>query len=253
MQNYDEKLIIKYIAESISIADVLRKIGLDPRGRNYRIVKDIISKFDIDTGHFLGKKHALGTHTTKVPIQNILIDNSEVILTTSRKRRLISEGLLQNKCYICSLTEWLGKSISLQIDHINGKNNDHRLENLRLLCPNCHSQTDTFAGRNCKSTTIKEKRKPDKNKCQCGKLKGVHNKLCYSCNIQNQAIHHTKIDWPTLEELTDMVINNGYASTSRYLGVSDDAIRKRLLRNGIKIPTKYPKRISKNNSGLCKN
>lgn len=67
------------------------------------------------------------------------------------KKRVIKKGLLTNECQACGLKpEWNGKVLVLQIDHINGVNNDHRLENLRLLCPNCHSQTDTFCHKNRK-------------------------------------------------------------------------------------------------------
>jgi HNH endonuclease len=76
-----------------------------------------------------------------------------VILQKSRsrctiKRRLLLAGMLRNECDICGLSEWRGEPLSIQIDHINGIRDDHRLENLRMLCPNCHSQTKTFAGRN---------------------------------------------------------------------------------------------------------
>ncbi len=76
-----------------------------------------------------------------------------VLLLTGRcrgaiKRRLIGAGILKNVCDECGLDQWRGKPLSIQIDHRNGIRNDHRLENLRMLCPNCHSQTDTFAGRN---------------------------------------------------------------------------------------------------------
>jgi 5-methylcytosine-specific restriction endonuclease McrA len=64
------------------------------------------------------------------------------------KRRLIASGELRYECAICAITEWQGRRLSLQIDHINGERLDYRLENLRILCPNCHSQTETFAGRN---------------------------------------------------------------------------------------------------------
>jgi 5-methylcytosine-specific restriction endonuclease McrA len=66
------------------------------------------------------------------------------------RRRLLSEGLLLNECSICGLQEWLGQPIAMHIDHINGVRDDHRLENLRMLCPNCHSQTPTYGGRNVK-------------------------------------------------------------------------------------------------------
>jgi Zn finger protein HypA/HybF involved in hydrogenase expression len=77
----------------------------------------------------------------------------DVILRQSRdrstiKRRLLQAGLLSNRCDACGLSEWRGKPLSIQIDHINGIRTDHRLENLRMLCPNCHSQTETFAGKN---------------------------------------------------------------------------------------------------------
>ena len=68
--------------------------------------------------------------------------------TNTLKQRLISEGIKANKCEICSVSEWMGKELTCQLDHINGVSNDHRLENLRIVCPNCHSQTDTFCGKN---------------------------------------------------------------------------------------------------------
>jgi 5-methylcytosine-specific restriction endonuclease McrA len=64
------------------------------------------------------------------------------------KQRLLDNGSLQNRCYLCGIADWQGLPLTLQIDHINGDRLDYRLENLRILCPNCHSQTDTFAGRN---------------------------------------------------------------------------------------------------------
>ncbi|MBV9438615.1 MAG: HNH endonuclease [Candidatus Eremiobacteraeota bacterium] len=68
------------------------------------------------------------------------------------KRRLIAEGKLQNICAICGIADWKGRPLSLQLDHVNGNGLDYRLENLRILCPNCHSQTETFAGRNRKNS-----------------------------------------------------------------------------------------------------
>lgn len=69
---------------------------------------------------------------------------------THIKHRLLRAGLLQNRCSECGITEWLGEPLTVQIDHINGLNDDYRLENLRMLCPNCHSQTDTYGQRNSK-------------------------------------------------------------------------------------------------------
>jgi 5-methylcytosine-specific restriction endonuclease McrA len=66
------------------------------------------------------------------------------------KRRLLQEGILENACSECGLRDWRDRPISMHIDHINGLRDDHRLENLRMLCPNCHSQTETYGGRNVK-------------------------------------------------------------------------------------------------------
>jgi 5-methylcytosine-specific restriction endonuclease McrA len=69
---------------------------------------------------------------------------------THIKQRLLRAGLLHNRCSQCGITEWLGEPLTIQIDHINGVHDDFRLENLRMLCPNCHSQTDTYGNRNGK-------------------------------------------------------------------------------------------------------
>jgi hypothetical protein len=78
---------------------------------------------------------------------------AEEALARSKSRRtiklhLLRAGIIVNRCDWCGLTEWRGRPLSIQIDHVNGIRDDHRLENLRMLCPNCHSQTDTFAARN---------------------------------------------------------------------------------------------------------
>jgi HNH endonuclease len=81
-----------------------------------------------------------------MPLEQLLISNGG-----SRKYvklRLLRSGTIENRCDVCGLTDWLGKRLIMHLDHINGVKNDHRLENLRMLCPNCHSQTDTYGARN---------------------------------------------------------------------------------------------------------
>lgn len=92
--------------------------------------------FTKEDGRTSGKK--------QIPLEDILIENSKYTNSCRLKERLIKYGYLQNKCYICCITEWNHLPIVLQLDHINGINTDNRIENLRLLCPNCHSQTDNF-------------------------------------------------------------------------------------------------------------
>jgi|SRR5580700_406856 hypothetical protein len=70
------------------------------------------------------------------------------------KARLVGEGLLKNRCQSCGLASWREKPLNMHLDHINGVRNDNRLENLRMLCPNCHSQTPTYGGRNLKRAGV---------------------------------------------------------------------------------------------------
>jgi hypothetical protein len=230
MTNYDDKLIVKYISESATIAEVLRKLNLDPRGRNYEIVNGIIKKYKLDSSHFLGKSHRKNTKQKSVSWEEILVENSGVILNAKRKKRLIKEGYLHHKCYNenCGINSWLGKDLSLQLDHINGDHFDHRIENLRLLCPNCHSQTETFAGRNIKKTKTSIK-----NTCQCGREKHFQSKTCATCFNKTKLDKLTKIVWPSNDELLLMIEQSNTLQVSKKLGVSSNAIKKRLKNRGL--------------------
>lgn len=106
-----------------------------------------------DPTPFEDRRKALGhIPTAKVDLSVILAGLHPGYNTNRLKLRCIAEGILENKCSACGLTgEWNGKPIALQLDHKNGQSRDHRLENLRILCPNCHSQTETFGGRNIRS------------------------------------------------------------------------------------------------------
>ena len=68
--------------------------------------------------------------------------------TLKLKNRLIKEGNKENKCEVCNISEWLGKPINMHLDHIDGNSHNHKLYNLRMICPNCHSQTETYCGKN---------------------------------------------------------------------------------------------------------
>lgn len=90
----------------------------------------------------------------RIPIATLLAPERN----TSRSHvrwRLIGDGILEEKCAKCGISEWLGKPLSMNLHHINGVKTDHRLENLQLLCPHCHCQTENFAGRNARKNTKK--------------------------------------------------------------------------------------------------
>ena len=86
----------------------------------------------------------------KIPLEEILEGKHPQYQSNKLRTRLIEEGYKSKRCECCGNTQWLGKPISLEVDHINGISADHRIENLKILCPNCHAQTDTYRGKNIK-------------------------------------------------------------------------------------------------------
>lgn len=211
------------IAVSVSIAEVLRKLEMSVSTGNYRSFHKFVKQFSINTTHLLGKSHSLGKNNygkITIPLEEILIENSSCLGIAHLKKRLIREQLLQYKCYECDISSWRNNKLSLQLDHINGIHNDHRIENLRLLCPNCHSQTSTFCGKN--------KSKFDRSAllCACGKKKHKSSKKCKKCDAQNRE----KIVWPAHEKLLFMIENQGYSKTAKELNITRTAIVNRLER-----------------------
>ena len=106
------------------------------------------------------KRGAIISRARAMPMEVLLVPDRPQTPRTHLKRRLLQAGLVEDRCYECGLTEWRGKPISLNLHHINGDGNDNRLENLTLLCPNCHSQTENFSGRN---KIGENKRRPKEN------------------------------------------------------------------------------------------
>lgn len=144
---YSDEDFLKLIENGKNISDVLKSMGLASRGGNcFKLIKKRIKEMNLDTSHFDISK----TRGNKVfDLSEILVENSSYYNITRLKIRLVSEKKLEYKCEFCKNSGlWQGKKLSLQLDHKNGINNDHRLENLRFLCPNCHAQTHTYAGKN---------------------------------------------------------------------------------------------------------
>lgn len=138
----------KAVEESISIAGVIRALGRSITGSNYRFVRREVVRLDLNTSHWKGQAHGTSPQE-RVPWAEVLVENSRHPINRRRKRSLIREGFLKNKCAICECPpEWNGKPLVLRLDHQNGVRNDNRVENLRLVCPNCDSQLETYCGRN---------------------------------------------------------------------------------------------------------
>ena len=122
----------------------MRKLGYSGnRGNSIKGLKKYLDDLGIDYSRFLQKNIVRFSHP-KNELKNILVKDCTYTNMARLKKRVLREGLLGYVCSMCGIKEWNGKPLVLQLDHINGDNRDNRIENLRLLCPNCHSQTETF-------------------------------------------------------------------------------------------------------------
>lgn len=217
----------KLLNESTNKRDVLRK--LDIGGGRYSVILDNRIKQDnLDTTLLNDKfkkrfNKTLGVKTER----NDMLKENSTYSRGSVRLMLIKDKLLEYKCILCNNEgKWQDKSLCLQLDHINGVNDDHRLVNLRFLCPNCHSQTDTFAGKN-------NKRIKAVNKCtKCNKIISFGCKKCQNCASNNRK----KFD-PSKDELEKLVLIDKipmYKLGIKF-GVSGTSVKKRCTRLGIPV------------------
>lgn len=129
-------------------------IGFRRAGGNLKTVQKYMIENNLEEDYKIFRKkvlengHKKAGQSNQVLFEDMFCENSK-INRSAAKKRIIKDSLIEYKCAICgNKGEWNGKKLVLQLDHINGIYNDHRLENLRFLCPNCHSQTETFCGSN---------------------------------------------------------------------------------------------------------
>lgn len=234
-------------AESRSLAEMCRKLGILARGGNFGTLKAKIVKYDIDISHFLGQGWNKENYSVS-PANKVSI-----------KKKLIRDR--GHQCERCRNTEWLEEPIVLELEHVDGDNQNNVESNLLLLCPNCHSLTPTWKNKNRKMGTCEcgkrkhtrerscaacreeriaisrktgeaiRKRTPkpvgEPNFCRCGKRINAGSKRCNDCQHEDQQ----RIQWPDHADLLAMIQASNFSAVSRQLGVSDNAIRKRLAKH----------------------
>ena len=150
-RKYTEEQLKKAVNDSFSLAQTLKTLGLIPCGGNYLVIKRAIAFFNLDISHFTGQIWNKGKKTGARQSTENYLNNNVRISSYKLKKRLISEQIFPLECSSCKRKKWLGQPIPLELDHINGNSLDNRLENVRLLCPNCHAFTPTYRGKNIKS------------------------------------------------------------------------------------------------------
>lgn len=218
MSKYENKeLFSEIINISNNLTDVCRNLKIGTTKGNRDTIKKYILKYGINTSHFkVGIRNSI---SSKIELVDILVENSTYIYTSNLKDRLYKSGLKDRICELCTQDEnWNGMKISLILDHKNGISNDNRIENLRIVCPNCNAGLDTHGGRNIKTY----KYESISNKCECGIVICNTSKKCKVCDSINQR----KVERPSKEDLIKDIDKLGYSATGRKYGVSDNAIRK---------------------------
>lgn len=151
-RKWTDEQFIEAVKTSLSYAEVIKKIGLKPAGSNYDTVKNKIKELNLDISHMTGKAWNQGEKYRPVkearPLDEVLVEHSTWINSNNLRKRLLKERIKEHKCECCGNTEWMGQPIALELHHVNGVKDDLRIENLQLLCPNCHAFTDNYRGRN---------------------------------------------------------------------------------------------------------
>lgn len=148
---YNHEILAKLVAESLSIREVMTKLGIYPiSGGMHAHIKARIKKEGIDTSHFRGKganfgsKH-IGGLNKYTALEIFGVNKNGYRTKAHRLRRALLEVGRPYSCYICNLPNmWQGKFLTLEVEHVNGNALDNREDNLQFICPNCHSQTATF-------------------------------------------------------------------------------------------------------------
>lgn len=215
--NYTTKEIEQIVAISTSYKDFARKIGYSnsPSGDTIKNIQRWLEPYD--TSHF-----AVKTTPIERTIENIFIEKSTASQHTLRSWYL-KGGYSVYKCSICGqLPEWQNKPLALILDHINGINNDDRLENLRWVCPNCNQQLETTGSRNPQRKIFAKK-----YYCvDCGKEISKSTSIrCFSCEMKQRVIPLEEMP-VTREELKQLIRTQPFTQIGKKFQMTDNAVRK---------------------------
>ena len=211
----NEARLREAIDKSSTIKEVFDHLGLSICGRNRTRLHEAATKYNLElpiaNPHDNFKKISL-------PDDQVFCESSNYNSSSALKKRLIATGR-ELKCESCGLgTEWNGKPITLQLDHINGIGDDNRKENLRFLCPNCHSQTDTYAGKRLKKQYF----------CNCGESISRYSTNCKKCAVEAR---RNPNGYPPVAEIKEMLKSATYREIAEQHGVKTNTLICYVRRN----------------------
>jgi hypothetical protein len=229
MPGYTQDEAREAVAASFSYAETLRRLGLRAAGGNARLLRTWLARWGISTDHFDPYTRTRGPRRTRIPLDEILVERS-TYPSAKLKQRLYEAGVKARACELCGHGElWCGRTMSLILDHINGIHDDNRLENLRVVCPNCAATLDTHCGR--------KNRLPVAPRCcpRCGEEfvpNAPRQRYCSAyCGSRHARAtgpkpHLRRVERPPYEQLVREIAASSYVAVGRKYGVSDNAIRK---------------------------
>lgn len=244
---YTKELLAGLVASSDSWAGLLRQLGLNHTGGNHQNLRAWVSRHELDTSHFRKTSWSKGlTSRTSETIARIskknayldselFVENAPPFCTARLKKRFVSAGHSEYKCKVCGIASWLGEPLTLHLDHVNGVHNDNRIENLQILCPNCHQQTKTWGNkagyakgeRADLGSVVGETPSVGSNptsvsECGCGTKKLRRSQRCRRCSnfLKRKALR------PDLASLSAEVKATSLASVARRYGVTAPSVRR---------------------------
>lgn len=226
---YNDEEFIQIWNSSKSISDAIRKMELTKSGASFVSLKKRATQLNLSREHFnLELKFR-----DPISLDEILVEDSTYTHTTNLRRRLVREGLLENKCSapFCpvpnpSVNPFTGEPtpLKLSLDHINGNNTDNRIRNLRLLCFHCHGETETWCGKNKIKLTLNDQTPKAGKVCECGKEILASSSSCSKCENTGRT-GKSKYIFPSDQDIIEGVEKHGYTGLAKILGMTDNTLR----------------------------